>query len=168
MSGEPKWWFPKRIEGDGWGMPVIWQGWVVFGAFLLLLFTATPLALVTSGTIAAGLVILSLVASLSVIVMMKGEPLTGDCDEPELPADPAVILEYYRIASYVIAGILIVLSLPSVLAGTAAAGASGMLSIVLALLIADWLDVSEMNRGKAVISVTALLMFVAVIYPYIP
>lgn len=168
MSGEPKWWFPKRIEGDGWGMPVNWQGWVVFGVFLLLLFTATPMALVTSGATAAILVVVSLVTSLSVIVMMKGEPLTDGGDDLALPEDPAVTLEYYEIASYVIAGILIVLSLPTVLAGPVAALASGTLSIVLALLIADWLDVSEMNRGKAVISVTALLTFVAVIYPYIP
>lgn len=168
MSGEPKWWFPKRTEGDGWGMPVNWQGWVVFGVFLLLMFTATPMALVTSGAMAAILVVVSLVASLSVVVMMKGEPSTDCWDEQGLPEDPAVTLECYKIAAYIICGILLVLSLPTVLAGPAAAVASGILSIVLVLLIADWLDVSEMNRGKAVIGVTALLMFAAVIYPYIP
>ena len=148
-------------------MPVNWQGWVVFGVFLLLLFTATPMALVTSGGTAAILVVVSLVTALSVVVMMKGEPLTDGGDDQGLPEDPAVTLEYYEIASYVIAGILLVLSLPTVLAGPVAALASGTLSVVLALLLADWLDVSEMDKGKAVIGVTALLMFAAVIYPYI-
>ncbi|MGH8200903.1 MAG: hypothetical protein ACREVO_11155 [Steroidobacteraceae bacterium] len=99
---------------------------------------------------------------------MKGEPLADVGDDPELPEDPAFTLKYYEIASYVIAGFLLELSLPTVLAGPVAAVASGTLSIVLALLLADWLDVFEMDKGKAVIGLTALLMLAAVLYPYIP
>jgi len=30
-------WFPTRKYGWGWGLPVRWQGWVVYGVALILL-----------------------------------------------------------------------------------------------------------------------------------
>lgn len=30
-------WFPAKMFGWGWGFPVKWQGWVVFGLYLILL-----------------------------------------------------------------------------------------------------------------------------------
>lgn len=29
-------WFPKKKTGYGWGLPVTWQGWVVFLGYLAL------------------------------------------------------------------------------------------------------------------------------------
>jgi hypothetical protein len=41
MHVEPKYWFPAKRYGWGWGLPVAWQGWVVLvGFFCLLLFGA--------------------------------------------------------------------------------------------------------------------------------
>ena len=38
MPSEPtKFWFPAKTFGWGWGVPVVWQGWVVLGAYGLLL-----------------------------------------------------------------------------------------------------------------------------------
>jgi hypothetical protein len=33
MQGDAKYWFPSKRYGWGWGLPITWQGWVVFAAF---------------------------------------------------------------------------------------------------------------------------------------
>ena len=33
----PKYWFPAKRHGWGWGPPVAWQGWVVLAVFICLL-----------------------------------------------------------------------------------------------------------------------------------
>ena len=38
MNDKPAFWFPVKRYGWGWGMPVRWQGWVVFGLYAALLF----------------------------------------------------------------------------------------------------------------------------------
>ena len=30
----PRYWFPAKTDGWGWGMPVTWQGWVVMVVFM--------------------------------------------------------------------------------------------------------------------------------------
>lgn len=37
MSDEPKYWFPSKRYGWGWGPPSSWQGWVVLVVYLGLL-----------------------------------------------------------------------------------------------------------------------------------
>ena len=37
MNDEPKFWFPVKRYGWGWGPPVRWQGWVVLLAYFALL-----------------------------------------------------------------------------------------------------------------------------------
>jgi hypothetical protein len=32
MPQDPEYWFPAKRYGWGWGIPVTWQGWVVFAA----------------------------------------------------------------------------------------------------------------------------------------
>jgi len=34
---EPKYWFPAKRYGWGWGIPQTWQGWVILAAFAALL-----------------------------------------------------------------------------------------------------------------------------------
>ncbi len=36
MRSEPKFWFPVKRYGWGWGPPVRWQGWVVLVVYLAL------------------------------------------------------------------------------------------------------------------------------------
>lgn len=31
---KPRYWFPAKTYGWGWGMPVTWQGWGVMAAFI--------------------------------------------------------------------------------------------------------------------------------------
>ena len=37
MPAEPRYWFPAKRHGWGWGPPCAWQGWVVFVVFFGLL-----------------------------------------------------------------------------------------------------------------------------------
>ena len=38
-------WFPAKRYGWGWGFPICWQGWVVFGVYFALLLGASFLLL---------------------------------------------------------------------------------------------------------------------------
>ena len=37
MSDKPKYWFPAKCYGWGWGPPSTWQGWIVLAGYLLLM-----------------------------------------------------------------------------------------------------------------------------------
>jgi len=41
MSKSTQFWFPAKAYGWGWGAPSTWQGWVVLGAFVVLLVAAS-------------------------------------------------------------------------------------------------------------------------------
>jgi drug/metabolite transporter (DMT)-like permease len=33
MQSDAKYWFPSKRYGWGWGLPIVWQGWLVFAVF---------------------------------------------------------------------------------------------------------------------------------------
>jgi hypothetical protein len=37
MEPKPRYWFPAKTYGWGWGAPSTWEGWVVLVGFLILL-----------------------------------------------------------------------------------------------------------------------------------
>jgi hypothetical protein len=37
MTNEKKYWFPAKRYGWGWGLPNVWQGWVVLAVFIALM-----------------------------------------------------------------------------------------------------------------------------------
>ncbi|HAW52846.1 MAG TPA: hypothetical protein DCX54_11055 [Flavobacteriales bacterium] len=67
-------WFPAKRYGYGWGLPVTWQGWIVFLSYLLLVgvagftLTDTPLEIIS---LIAFVIILT--AVLLFICIKKGE-----------------------------------------------------------------------------------------------
>jgi hypothetical protein len=72
---EPKqFWFPAKRYGWGWGLPITWQGWVVFVVFFLLLiagvFLFPPARERFAFLVYNGL----LCVVLAVICYAKGEP----------------------------------------------------------------------------------------------
>ena len=74
MNSTKKYWFPAKRYGWGWGIPSIWQGWLV-----LLLYTASIASLAalyppaSNGRIFfSGIIGLSI--ALVVICWLKGEP----------------------------------------------------------------------------------------------
>ncbi len=40
---KPRYWFPAKTYGWGWGLPSTWEGWLVLLAYLILLPVAVVL-----------------------------------------------------------------------------------------------------------------------------
>jgi hypothetical protein len=74
MDAGPKYWFPAKRYGWGWGPPNCWQGWVVMGAFLAFMLVG-PLLFPPHQAIARYLAYVSILCALLVgICWRKGEP----------------------------------------------------------------------------------------------
>lgn len=75
MNEAKQYWFPAKRYGWGWGFPIVWQGWIVFIGFFVLLaaggFWFMP------GGDAVGFVIYSTVIALGLVFVchLKGDPL---------------------------------------------------------------------------------------------
>ena len=73
MHPKPMFWFPVKRYGWGWGLPVSWQGWVVFASYLALLFGGIYYFLPQRNALGLFGYISGLTAILVVIVAVKGE-----------------------------------------------------------------------------------------------
>ena len=70
----PRYWFPAKSYGWGWGPPCTWEGWLVLVCFFSLLVLA-GVSFVRSQNLPAFLVsVLGLNAVLIAICFWKGEP----------------------------------------------------------------------------------------------
>jgi len=78
MPGEtspaPVYWFRAKRHGWGWGLPIAWQGWLVFAAYFVLVMAGAILFPQASIVLFIGYEFL-LACLLFVICWMKGEPL---------------------------------------------------------------------------------------------
>ena len=77
MSDEPSFWFPVKRYGWGWGLPVRWQGWVVFVAYLVLLYVGIYYFKPQRDVLGMSLYISLLTVALIAIVAIKGERPVG-------------------------------------------------------------------------------------------
>lgn len=70
----PHYWFPAKTYGWGWGLPITWQGWLVFLAALVLF--ACGAFLFPPQTMLVGYIVyeVAVVAVLIFICQLKGEP----------------------------------------------------------------------------------------------
>jgi hypothetical protein len=73
-AGTPKYWFPAKRYGWGWGLPSAWQGWVVLVTYLTLVFGVTPVVHAFSGPFVSGIYVVVLTLVLIVISWLTGEP----------------------------------------------------------------------------------------------
>jgi drug/metabolite transporter (DMT)-like permease len=73
MSDQPSFWFAAKRHGWGWGLPVCWQGWVVFVAYAALLYGGMYYFKQQRNVSALLIYLLALTAVLIVIVAIKGE-----------------------------------------------------------------------------------------------
>jgi hypothetical protein len=77
MTDKSEFWFPVKRYGWGWGLPVRWQGWVVFAAYLALMFAGInyfrPQRDLAGLLVYLGVLTVALVA----IVAAKGERPAG-------------------------------------------------------------------------------------------
>lgn len=69
---EVRYWFPRRSFGWGWGLPTVWQGWVVYGLFFLSMVAAFVMH--ELGSRPYYIHVLASVLALLIICWIKGEP----------------------------------------------------------------------------------------------
>ena len=71
---KPKYWFPAKRYGWGWGLPNTWQGWVVIAVWLAILYPTTMWLLARNQTGLFVAFMLAMIAVLTLIGYLKGEP----------------------------------------------------------------------------------------------
>ena len=73
MQRYVRYWFPAKRYGWGWGLPITWQGWAIFVAFLVLV--AVGAAVIPKHSL-AGLIAYAVVLSVlfAGVCWWKGEP----------------------------------------------------------------------------------------------
>lgn len=70
----PRYWFPAKRYGWGWGPPRTWQGWLVLVAFLALL-AAGAAGFLSRGEAGSFIIFATiLVAALIAVCYLTGEP----------------------------------------------------------------------------------------------
>ena len=75
MSTEkPKYWFPAKRYGLGWGPPTAWQGWVVLLVYLALVLGGIPFIQVSVGSVAYIAFVAVLTIALIAVCWVTGEP----------------------------------------------------------------------------------------------
>ncbi len=77
MSDSPKYWFPAKSNGCGWGLPSSWQGWTVLIGYILLVFSGFPIIDTKVNLMGFVLYTQFLSAILIFICWRKGEPQRG-------------------------------------------------------------------------------------------
>lgn len=77
MNDKPAFWFPVKRYGWGWGLPVRWQGWAVFVAYLAFLYAGIHYFQQRREALGLSLYIVALTAVLVVVVAIKGERPVG-------------------------------------------------------------------------------------------
>ena len=71
-----QYWFPAKTYGWGWGLPITWQGWLVFLSALAL-FACGAFLFPPQDSLARYIIYeAAIVAVLIFICQMKGEPTT--------------------------------------------------------------------------------------------
>ncbi len=73
MNDQPAFWFAAKRYGWGWGLPVRWQGWLVFIAYLGLLYAGIYYFKPRQEVLSLLIYVVVLTAVLIAIVALKGE-----------------------------------------------------------------------------------------------
>jgi hypothetical protein len=74
MNSDTEYWFAAKRYGWGWGLPTVWQGWVVLAAFIGLVAAGAFIFPPHQSTAAFVGYIVVLCAVLTGICWLKGEP----------------------------------------------------------------------------------------------
>jgi membrane protein YdbS with pleckstrin-like domain len=74
MAQTKEYWFPTKKYGWGWGLPTVWQGWVVLIAFAVGLTTAAVVLPPSRHPGAFALVMVVASIFLVLVCYLKGEP----------------------------------------------------------------------------------------------
>jgi hypothetical protein len=71
---KPRYWFPAKTYGWGWGPPYTWEGWLVLLAYNVLVFTAVFFFIRHPNRTSLFVSVVGLSAALIAICFWKGEP----------------------------------------------------------------------------------------------
>lgn len=74
MTATPRYWFPAKRHGWGWGFPCAWQGWVVTAAFAVLAVAGIFLFPPEREVVALVSYLVALNLGLMAVCWLKGEP----------------------------------------------------------------------------------------------
>jgi hypothetical protein len=85
MQTERPYWFPAKKYGWGWGIPLIWQGWVVLAIFFALIIAGTFLFPPRTESAAYVTYVALLCVLLAAVCWIKGEPPRWRWGEDESP-----------------------------------------------------------------------------------
>ena len=73
MPAQQKHWFPAKRHGWGWGLPAVWQGWVVLAVFSCLLLVGAFVHLPRHGPVSFVIYSVLLCVLLVAVCWVKGE-----------------------------------------------------------------------------------------------
>jgi len=73
-AGPPKYWFPAKRQGWGWGLPSAWQGWAVLLIYLALVVGGIPFVQAPKGSVVYVAYASVLTVALIAICWLTGEP----------------------------------------------------------------------------------------------
>ena len=73
-ESKKRYWFPAKSSGWGWGLPITWEGWVVFVAYLTAVLVSAFFATSRVGLLLFLLVAFGLSAVFILVLSLKGEP----------------------------------------------------------------------------------------------
>ena len=74
MSDKKDYWFPAKTYGWGWGLPTVWQGWIVYGIAVVLLIASVFIFPPAAHPVLFQVYIWSVVLLLVFVCWVKGEP----------------------------------------------------------------------------------------------
>lgn len=74
MEQSPKYWFPAKQYGWGWGLPSAWQGWVVLAVYLALMLGGLVVFNPATNPNAYGVCAAVVSAVFMLVVWRTGEP----------------------------------------------------------------------------------------------
>ena len=89
MQDTGKYWFRAKTYGWGWGLPCVWQGWLVYGIAAALLAVGFFLFPLATHRVLFNIHIWSVILLLVVVCWVKGEPPRWRWGKQTAPHTPA-------------------------------------------------------------------------------
>ena len=74
MANKKDYWFPAKTHGWGWGLPSVWQGWLVYGTAFVLLVAGFFIFPSATQIVFFQIYIWAVLLILLLVCWIKGEP----------------------------------------------------------------------------------------------
>ncbi|MGS0539404.1 hypothetical protein ACQR53_10090 [Xanthomonas oryzae] len=73
MADKKDYWFPTKTYGWGWGLPTVWQGWLVYGIAAVLLVAGVFILPPVAHPVVFQIYTWSIVLLLVIVCWIKGD-----------------------------------------------------------------------------------------------